>query len=227
MSFDIMLRAVPIVLEGFLVTVTLLVTSFALGQALALPLALARTSKNRWLNWPVLTFTFIERGTPLLVQLFIIYFGLAQLESVRESIFWPLLRDPMPAAILAFGLNSAAYSAELLRGALINIPDGQYEAAKTLGLSRFAMYFRVILPQAYRDILPVIGNEAILVLKATALASTVTVMDMTGAARNFTAQTYAPFEVFFIAGIIYLGLSLLLARAFDELGKRISVPRHN
>lgn len=227
MSLDLFIRAIPAVLNGFLITVTLTVTSFILGQLLALPIGLARHSSNRFLRLPASIFIFIERGSPLLVQLFIVYYGLAQVDFLRESFLWPLLREPMYAAILAIGLNSAAYTAEVVYGALGNILKGQYEASFALGLSKFATYYKIILPQAYRNILPIIGNESILVLKATSIVSTITIMDITGIAKNFTAKTYAPFEVFIVAGGYYLVLAILLGRSFRYIENIVKTPSYS
>ncbi|WP_448953866.1 ABC transporter permease [Labrys neptuniae] len=204
MSLEMFLRAVPVVLTGLKLTLLITLAAFALGQLLALPVALGRTSRNWALRGAAFTYTFLLRGSPLLVQLFILYYGLAQFPAVRASVLWPILRDPAYCAMLAIGINSSAYVAEVIAGAIRKIPAGQFEACVTLGLSRRRTFIDVVLPQAYRAIFPAIGNELILVLKASSLASAVTVMEMTGAARAFTAKTYAPFEVFIVAGIVYL-----------------------
>lgn len=204
MSLEMLLRAVPIVLAGLKLTLMLTLAAFLLGQVLALPIALGRVSKRRALAGLAWLYTFLLRGSPLLVQLFILYYGLAQFPAVRSSVLWPILRDPVYCAILAIGINSSAYVAEVIAGAIRKIPPGQFEACTSLGLSRRRALIDVVLPQTYRAIFPSIGNEIILILKASSLASAVTVMEMTGAARAFTAKTYAPFEVFIVAGLVYL-----------------------
>ncbi|MEP3349455.1 MAG: ABC transporter permease subunit [Marinomonas sp.] len=224
MSAELFTRAFPVVLDGLWMTVLLTVASFVLGQIVALPLALLRDCSNKFYRKLSGAFVFIERGSPLLIQLFIIYYGLASVPFIQESFFWPVLREPMYAAILAIGLNSAAYTCEVVRGAIKDISKGQHEAAMAVGLSNFITYRKIILPQAYRNILPVIGNEAILVLKATSIVSTVTLMDMTGIAKSFAAKTYAPFEVLIIAGAFYLLLAWLLSRGFRFISKKVELP---
>ena len=224
MSLEILIDAVPIVLNGLWLTVVITLAAFLLGQFVALPLALAARSKLWPLSWPARAYIFFVRGSPMLVQLFIIYYGLGSVEAVRDSILWPILREPLGCAILAVGLNSAAYMGALLRGALAEVPTGQTEAANVLGLSPWQTLTRVTLPQAYRFVLPVLGNEITLVMKASALASAVTVAEMTGAARALVARTYAPFEVFTVAGVFYLLLALCFAWVFKWIERRLAVP---
>ncbi|WP_046121122.1 ABC transporter permease [Ensifer aridi] len=223
-SFELFAPAFLAVKNGFLLTVAITLASFALGQFLALPLALALTSASRYLRLPVATYTFLVRGSPLLVQLFIVYYGLGQIEAVRNSFLWPVLRSPVYCAILAIGLNSAAYSAELIAGAVRQIPRGQWEAGSALGLHRGALLLKIVMPQAYRSVLPAIGNELVLVMKGSTLASAVTVMEMTGAARVFVARTYAPFETFLIAGTIYLLMGAAFGRLFRTIESRTAIP---
>ncbi|HTO31516.1 MAG TPA: ABC transporter permease subunit [Pararhizobium sp.] len=224
MSYEIFLDAIPVVLSGLWLTLKITLLAFLVGQVVGLPLALARASGLRILNVPAFTYTFLVRGSPLLVQLFIVYYGLGQIEFVRNSIFWPVLRDPVNCAFLTIGLNSAAYVAELLKGAIILVPPGQREVARTLGLSRIQTMTRIVLPQAYRAIIPPLGNELVLVLKASTLASAVTVMEMTGAARAMVAKTYAPFEVFIVAGVLYLLIGMIVSGVFQKLERLFVVP---
>ncbi|MBB5574630.1 MULTISPECIES: ABC transporter permease [Rhizobium] len=223
-SFELFAPAFMAVKNGFLLTIAITLASFALGQVLALPLSLVLTSEKRYLRLPVATYTFLVRGSPLLVQLFILYYGLGQIEAIRHSVLWPVLRSPVNCAILAIGLNSAAYSAELLAGAIRQIPRGQWEAGSALGLHRGVLLLKVIMPQAYRAVLPAIGNELVLVMKGSTLASAVTVIEMTGAARVFVAKTYAPFETFLIAGAIYLLMGAVFGRLFRTIEARIAIP---
>jgi polar amino acid transport system permease protein/octopine/nopaline transport system permease protein len=224
MSWSLFLQAVQVVMGGLWLTVLVTLASFAVGQIGALPLAIARTSGSRLANAPALTFTFVMRGSPLLVQLFIIYYGLGQLEAVRQSFIWPLLKSPVNCAIIAVGLNSAAYTAELVAGAIGHVAKGQWEAAKALGIRRPVTLARIILPQAYRAILPALGNELILVMKGSTLASAVTVMEMTGAARVFVARTYAPFEAFIVAGLMYLLVGALFSFVFRGIERAVAIP---
>lgn len=224
MSFDLFLPAFLAVKNGFLLTVAITIASFALGQILALPLALGLTSTRQAIRVPVSTYTFLVRGSPLLIQLFIIYYGLGQIELVRNSFLWPVLRSPVYCAILAIGLNSAAYAAELLAGGIRQLPVGQWEAGRALGLHWPIVLSKIILPQAYRSVLPAIGNELVLVMKGSTLASAVTVLEMTGAARVFVARSYAPFETFLIAGAIYLVMGAVFGRIFRFIETKVAIP---
>lgn len=224
LSFELFLPAFMAVKNGFVLTLTITLASFVVGQILALPLALALNSNSKASRLPASTYTFLVRGSPLLVQLFIVYYGLGQIEAVRQSFLWPMLRSPIYCAILAIGLNSAAYCAELLAGAIRQLPPGQWEAGRALGLRPGILMLKIILPQAYRSVLPAIGNELVLVMKGSTLASAVTVMEMTGAARVFVAKSYAPFETFLIAGAIYLLLGAVFGRIFRFIELRAAIP---
>ena len=224
MSVEILLAAIPLVLQGLWLTLVITLCAFMVGQIVALPLALATGARSRLLRWPVKTWIFFVRGSPLLVQLFIIYFGLGEVDFVRNSILWPILREPLNCAILAVGLNSGAYAAELLRGGLRQIPVGQTEAARVLGMGRFHTLTCITLPQLYRNTLPVMGNEIILVMKGSALARAVTGMELTGAARAFVSKTYAPFEVFTVAGVIYLLIGLAFSQLFLGIERATAIP---
>ncbi|MBY3348383.1 ABC transporter permease [Rhizobium laguerreae] len=224
LSPDLFEPAFMAVKNGFLLTLVITVASFCLGQILALPLALGLTSERHPLRLAASTYTFFVRGSPLLVQLFIIYYGLGQIEAIRDSFLWPILRSPVYCAILAIALNSAAYSAELLAGAIRQLPSGQWEAGKALGIGYGVLLVKIVLPQAYRAILPAIGNELVLVMKGSTLASAVTVMEVTGATRVFVARSYAPFETFLIAGTIYLVLGAVFGRIFRFIETRTAIP---
>jgi len=153
------------------------------------------------------------------VQLFIIYYGLSQFSFIRSSILWPIIREPLYCAIIAVGLNSAAYASVIIAGGLKHLPIGQQEAAISLGLSPWHRLTDVLLPQAYRAILPAIGNELILVMKSSSLAGAVTVVEMTAVARTFMARTYAPFEVFIVAGGFFLAIGFSFAMIFRQMEK--------
>lgn len=224
MSIDLFIPAFYAIQQGFFLTLLITLASFVVGQVFALPLALALVSPRRWLSYTAATYTFMVRGSPLLVQLFIVYYGLGQVDAIRDSFLWPVLKSPIYCAIITIGLNSAAYSAEVLAGAIRLLPAGQWEAAIALGLKRRIVLFKVVLPQIYRLILPSIGNELILVMKGSTLASAITVMEMTGAARVFVARTYAPFETFLMAGAIYLVIGAIFGRVFRSLETRFAIP---
>ncbi len=222
MDFQLMIDSIPQLLEGVWMTVKLVALALALGICLAIPLALARVSKNPFLWMPVYGFIFVFRGTPLLVQIFIVYYGLGQSESVRESIFWPFFKEAYWCAIFTLTLNTSAYTAEILRGAIQAVPHGEVEAARALGMPRLLMLRRVIVPRAFRLALPAYGNEIILMLKGSALASTITLLDLTGVARVIVARTFAPYELFIMAAIMYLALTLLIVRALKYAEWRLS-----
>jgi len=219
MNLDVIAESLPVYLNGAWTTVQLLLISLLLGLVLALPLAVLR-SLGGWPSRLVWAYTYVFRGTPMLVQLFLIYYGLAQFEAVRNSIAWPWLSSAWFCACLSFVLNTAAYTTEIIAGAIRALPAGEIEAAQALGMSRAVMLRRIVLPQALRRALPAYGNEAILMLQGTSLASVVTLMDLTGAARQVNATHYLPFEAFITAAVFYLALTLLLVALFHKAEAR-------
>lgn len=209
-TFVALLRGIPLALQ-------LAVLSVVLGTVVAFALALMRVSRRWWLDMPARAYIFAFRGTPLLVQIFIIYYGLSQFVAVRESFLWPFLREAYWCALLALALNTAAYSAEIIRGGLLSVPAGQIEAARACGMPRFLLFRRIIVPQAIRQMLPGYSNEVILMVKSTSLASTITIMEITGIAAKLISANYRPVEVFVCAGAIYLTLNFIVARLFGLL----------
>lgn len=222
MEFEVVFKYLPRLLEGALTTIELVIVSGIIGSLMALPIGLARHSHRTWLNALPYAYIFFFRGTPLLVQIFLVYYGLAQFDAVRESSLWPYLREPYWCAIIAFSLNTSAYTAEILRGALGAVPKGEIEAAKTIGMRQTKMYRRIMLPRAFGMILPAYGNEVILMLKGSALASTITLLDLTGMARTIIARTYTPIEMFLAAGAIYLLISVAIIFVFRMLERRFN-----
>lgn len=221
MNFDVFLSAFPELLGGALLTLQLVGLSVLIGFVIALPVALLRVSSNPLVRALPYAYIFFFRGTPLLVQIFIVYYGLSQFEVIRDSFLWPVLREAYWCAIIAFSLNTAAYSAEILRGAIQAVPHGEVEAARAVGMSRALAYRRVILPRAFRICLPAYGNEVILMVKSSALASTITLLDLTGMARKIIAVTYQPIETFAAAGLIYLVMIFLFAVFLRWLERRL------
>ncbi len=220
-SWEAIFANLPKLLEGALLTLELLLIAVIAGGLIAIPVAILRASSNPILRALPLAYTFFFRGTPLLVQLFLVYYGLAQFEAVRASFLWPYLREAYWCALLVFALNTGAYTAEILRGAIQAVPHGEVEAARSIGMSRATVYRRILLPRAYRIALPAYGNEIILMLKGSALASTITLLDLTGMARTVIARTYLPVEIFFAAGCIYLALTFVLVQGVRLLERRI------
>lgn len=223
--FDITLtlKALPEMLGGIGITFSLMVLSLAFGFALAVLLLLMRISGRWYLDWPAQAYIYVFRGTPILVQIFIIYYGLPQFEVIRDSIFWPILRDPFGCTVVALSLNSGAYVAEILRGGVLGVPAGVNEAGEALGLSSPQRFVYLTSPIAMRLSLPALGNETISMLKSTALASTVTLMDMTGIGRTLMAEYYAPYEIFITLAIVYIVLTVAMqwgmARIEHRLGR--------
>ena len=201
-------------------TIQLMAISAILGFVLAVPAALARLSPNRFVSGTAMAYSLFFRGTPLLVQFFLIYFGLGQFDIVRSSFLWPFLREAYVCALITLVLNTAAYSAEIVRGGILAVPKGEVEAARACGMSRLTAYRLVILPRAFSIVLPAYSNEVIILLKGTALASTITLMELMGQAQFIASNTYQPIQVFTIAGVIYYLLTLVITRIFAVLEKR-------
>ena len=207
-------------LEGLWTTVQLVFAALVLGLMIAIPLALAASSSHALLRWPVFCFTYVFRGTPLLVQMFILYYGSGQFEFIQNSFLWPVLREAYWCALIAFTLNTAAYTTEILRGAIKATSTGEIEAAKACGMSPALMYRRIILPSAFRRALPAYGNEVIFMLHGSAIASTITLVDITGAARIVYSRYYIPYEAFITAALFYMTLTLIIVVAFRLVEKR-------
>ena len=224
MDFDAIRDSLPSYGHGAWVTIELTLAALAIGMLFALPLSVLRGWPSRWVAGPIWAFTYVIRGTPLLVQLFLVYYGLAQFDVVKQSALWPWLSSAWFCAIAAFAINTCAYTIEILHGAMRAVPAGEIEAARAMGMSRGVMLRRVILPAAFRRMLPAYGNEAILMLQATSLASTVTLLDITGAARNMNSTYYLPFEAFLTAAVIYLMLTTVLVGLFHAAERRWLMP---
>nr|WP_244616847.1 ABC transporter permease [Starkeya nomas] len=220
-----MAEAFPRLLEGAGLTLQLTLMSLVAGFILALPLSLLRTSSSPLLSWPVQTYTFVFRGTPLLVQLFLIYYGAGQIDWIRATPAWFLLRDPYWCALVAFSLNNAAYTVEILRGGIRAVPAGEVEAAKALGMPYQLRMRRIVLPAALRIAMPAYANEVVLMLKASSLASIITLMEITGTARKIVSESFSPYEVFISAALIYLALTFAIVRLFRYLEYRNSAHR--
>jgi octopine/nopaline transport system permease protein len=225
LDFALMAEAFPAILAGTGTTLKLVAGALLCGIFLAVPTALAADSPSRLLRGAASGYVLFFRGTPLLVQIFLIYYGLGQFEAVRASIFWPILREPWWCALLALSLNTGAYTGEIVRGGLQSVPSGQIEAARAAGMSGLLLYRRIIAPIALRQALPAYSNEVVSMIKATALASTITIMEITGIARTFISQTFKPIEIFLVAGAIYLVLNFLAAQLLRGLERYLSPHR--
>lgn len=223
MSFDpsLIADALPKMLAGIGLTFQLLILSGFLGLVLAIVIMLMRISGKWYLSWPAQVYIYVFRGTPILVQIFIVYYGFPQFEFIRESIFWPIFRDPFGCAIVALTLNTGAYVSEILRGGVLGVDRGVLEAGEALGLSRSQRFIYLTTPIATRLALPAYGNDIISLLKSTALASTITLMDMTGIARTIVAQTYAPYEIFVSLAIVYIILTFFIQKLLGRIERFI------
>jgi arginine/ornithine transport system permease protein len=219
-DWSVIAGALPDFVQGLQITLLLLAISLASGFALAIPLATLRVSRNRWLSTPVWLYTYVIRGTPLLVQLFMIYFGLAQFEWIRDSAAWTLLRSPWFCAWAAFTLNTAAYTTEIFAGSLRNTPQGELEAARALGLTPLQIYRRILWPSALRRALPQYGNEAVGLMHATAIASTVTLVELTRVARDVYSIHLMPVEAFGTVAAFYFILTFTMVGLFKLLERR-------
>ena len=222
MDVDLIVTSFPKLLSASLVTLKLLSSSLFIGLFIGLLFAILRLNKNLIISKFAYGYSYVFRGTPLLVQIFIIYYGLGQIESLRESIFWTILKEPYWCAIIAFALNTGAYTSEILRSAFQTIKPGFIEAGKSLGIKNKIIFYKIQIPIAIRQSLPAYGNEIILMMKGTSLASTVTLMDLTGVAKYIISTTFKPIEVFIIAGSIYLFMTFLVHNLIKYLERKYS-----
>ncbi len=217
MDFQVIIENLPLYFQGLWTTILLVVSSLILGLCLAIPIALLATSKNKWISLGPKAYIYFFRGTPLIVQMFIIYHGMGQFEFVRESFLWFILKEAYACALIAFAFNTAGYTAEILRGTIEQTAFGEIEAAKACGMSKAMIYRRVILPSTFRRALPAYGNEVIFMLHGSALAGVITIVDLFGAAKIVNARSFVPFESFITAGLFYLILTFLIVWGFKKI----------
>jgi len=207
--------------NGLVQTVQLVFACLVIGLICAVPLAILRTVRNPWISGPVWLYTYLFRGTPLLIQLYIIYYGIAQIPGIQDTFWWEIFREPFYPALLAFALNTCAYTTEIIRGAIISTPHGEIEAAKAYGMNWSMRMRRIILPSAARRAVQAYSNEVIFMLHSSAIASVVTIVDLTGAARNIYSRFYAPFDAFIFVALIYMMLTFILVFAFRKLERHL------
>lgn len=215
--------ALPHFLQGTLTTLELTILSLFIGFFLAIILVIGDLVKHKFINFPVKAFVAFIRGTPLLVQIFIIYYGFSQFVWLRSSIFWEIFKQPFACALFALTLNTAAYTMVIFRGAINSIPKGEIDACKALGMSTKTTLFKIVLPRAIRLSLPAYSNEVIMMLQNTSLASTITILDLTGVTKQLISQTYAVVELFVLSGIIYLLLTAIIVRIFSFLTHKLKI----
>ena len=222
MDIDLIINSFPKLILASITTLKLLSVSLFIGLFIGLFFAILRIKNNLILGKLAYGYSYIFRGTPLLVQIFIIYYGFGQVEFIRESFLWIILKEPYWCAVIAFALNTGAYTSEILRSAFQTIKPGFIEAGKSLGVSDKIIFYKIQIPIAIRQSLPAYGNEIILMLKGTSLASTVTLMDLTGVAKYIISTTFKPIEVFIIAGSIYLFFTFIIHNIIKLLEKKYS-----
>ena len=217
MDYEVISSNIPLYFEGLWVTIQLVFLALVLGFLFALPLALLATSRNPLIRLLPKSYIYFFRGTPLLVQMFMIYHGMGQFELVRESVIWIVFKEAYWCALIAFALNTAGYTAEILRGTIEQTPYGEIEAARACGMSKSTLYRRIILPGTFRRALPAYGNEVIFMLHGSALAGVVTIVDLFGAAKIVNSRHFVPFESFITAGFFYLCLTFIIVSLFKKL----------
>jgi arginine/ornithine transport system permease protein len=220
MNWQVIYGSMPEYIEGLKVSIILLLISVSTGFVLSLPLAIARVSQRSWLRTPVWLFTYVIRGTPLLIQLYLIYQGLAQFEWVRDSAAWVLLKNAWFCAWLAFTINTTAYTTEIIAGALRATPVGEIEAARCYGLSGFNLYRRILIPSALRRALPQYSNEVVSMLHATSIVGAVTLVDITRVSRDVYYNHLLTIEAFGTSALIYFTLTFALVGGFRLLERR-------
>lgn len=222
MDFATLLEYAPRLFDGLWITLGITGLSVIIGLFLAVPLALMRLSTFKLLQWPSYFFVFYFRGTPLLVQLFLVYYGSGQFRlELTELGLWGYFREAYFCAVFTLTLNTCAYTAEILRGAIQSVPKGEIEAGRACGMSGVLLYRRVVLPSALRTAWPAYGNEVIFLMQASSLVSIITLLDLTGVGRRIISETFAVYEVYILVALLYLAITYLLAFVFNRVEKRL------
>ena len=225
MRFELMYESFFKIVEGIPLTLQVVSISTILGIFLAVAVALMRISGNRFMSLPAYYFVYLIRGTPLLLQLYFVYYGLSQFEAIRESILWPILKEPYWCGIITLTISTGAYSSEIIRGGILSVSKNYIEASGALGLSQIKTFMLITLPITVRQALPAYGNELILMVKATSLISIVTLMEITGIARTIISKTYAPVEIFLVAGSIYLVINFIIVMFVNLAERRLGIEK--
>jgi octopine/nopaline transport system permease protein len=225
MRFELMYESFFKIVEGVPLTLQVVSISTILGIFLAVAVALMRISGNRLMSLPAYYFVYLIRGTPLLLQLYFVYYGLSQFEAIRESILWPILKEPYWCGIITLTISTGAYSSEIIRGGILSVSKNYIEASGALGLSQIKTFMLITLPITVRQALPAYGNELILMVKASSLISIVTLMEITGIARTIISKTYAPVEIFLVAGSIYLVINFIIVMFVNLAERRLGIEK--
>ena len=225
MRLELMYESFFKIVEGIPLTLQVVSISTILGIFLAVAVALMRISGNRLMLLPAYYFVYLIRGTPLLLQLYFVYYGLSQFEAIRESILWPILKEPYWCGIITLTISTGAYSSEIIRGGILSVSKNYIEASGALGLSQIKTFTLITLPITVRQALPAYGNELILMVKASSLISIVTLMEITGIARTIISKTYAPVEIFLVAGSIYLVINFIIVMFVNLAERRLGIEK--
>ena len=225
MRFELMYESFFKIVEGIPLTLQVVLISTILGIFLAVAVALMRISGNKLMSLPAYYFVYLIRGTPLLLQLYFVYYGLSQFEAIRESILWPILKEPYWCGIITLTISTGAYSSEIIRGGILSVSKNYIEASGALGLSQIKTFILITLPITVRQALPAYGNELILMVKASSLISIVTLMEITGIARTIISKTYAPVEIFLVAGSIYLVINFIIVMFVNLAERRLGIEK--
>ena len=225
MRFELMYESFFKIVEGIPLTLQVVSISTILGIFLAVAVALMRISGSKVMSLPAYYFVYLIRGTPLLLQLYFVYYGLSQFEVIRESILWPILKEPYWCGIITLTISTGAYSSEIIRGGILSVSKNYIEASGALGLSQIKTFMLITLPITVRQALPAYGNELILMVKASSLISIVTLMEITGIARTIISKTYAPVEIFLVAGSIYLVINFIIVMFVNLAERRLGIEK--
>ena len=225
MRLELMYESFFKIVEGIPLTLQVVSISTILGIFLAVAVALMRISGNRLMSLPAYYFVYLIRGTPLLLQLYFVYYGLSQFEAIRESILWPILKEPYWCGIITLTISTGAYSSEIIRGGILSVSKNYIEASGALGLSQIKTFMLITLPITVRQALPAYGNALILMVKASSLISIVTLMEITGIARTIISKTYAPVEIFLVAGSIYLVINFIIVMFVNLAERRLGIEK--
>jgi len=220
MDLSIVFENLGVYFEGLKNTLILVSAALVIGLIFAIPLGVLRTSKNRFISGPIWAYIYCFRGTPLLVQMYLVYYGMGQFEPIKASFLWFFFKEAYFCALFAFSLNTCAYTAEIIRGAVENTPHGEVEAAKACGMSYLLRFRRIILPSAFRRALPSYSNEIIFMLHGSSIASVITIIDITGAARIINSRFYSPYEAFITAAVFYMAITFLIVWLVKKLELR-------
>jgi polar amino acid transport system permease protein/octopine/nopaline transport system permease protein len=221
LDLRISIESLPKLAKGASLTLELAVLVLVTAAILAIPVAFALNARRAWISKAAGAYVMLFRGTPALIQIFLVYYGTSQFAGFRDSIFWPIFREPYWCAVIALGLNGAAYTGNILAGAIRAVPQGTIEAGRAVGLSWFKLQRLVVVPQAVRIGFPAYTNEVIQTVKATSLASTITLIELTGSAQMLVSDTYAPYEVFLSAALMYLAITFALTVVFGKFEDRL------